>query len=76
MTSLTPSRLGRSNIQSRVCDLTDILDQRNETIASRNCDPGEAIGLWMFGVLAADSPSDLTWVSWTKLCERMSLERS
>ena len=26
-----------------------------ETIASRNCDPGEAIGLWMFGVLAADS---------------------
>ena len=23
-----------------------------------------------------DLPADLTWVSWTKLCERMSLERS
>ena len=38
-----------------VDDLTDILDQRVETIASGNCDPGQAIGLWMFGVLAADS---------------------
>jgi Integrase core domain len=33
----------------------------------------------LLGVLMADGASkgfDLTWVSWTKLCERMSLERS
>ena len=29
-----------------------------ETIASRNCDPGEVIGLWMFGALAADTFKD------------------
>ena len=32
--------------------------------------------IFLLAIAVAALVSDLTWVSWTKLCERMSLERS